>query len=466
MTALSRQQWYLGWISIVAALGGLLFGYDTGVISGAILFIRHQFTLSVLQTEFVVSAVLMGAFVGALSSGRLADSLGRRFLIIVTALLFIVGSLLSAFTPSIPLLIFARFIVGLAIGIAAFVAPLYVAEIAPQQYRGRLVALNQLAVTMGIVGSYLIDYQFADAANWRMMLGLGVVPALILLVGMLFLPKSPRWLVLNGYVSKARQVLLKLRDKSQVEAELNAIEKSVEPKKESGALFNKRLRPVLFIGIGLAFFQQATGINTIIYYAPIIFKTAGFHHASAAILATLGLGLVNVLATVIAIPLIDKVGRRPLLLLGMTGMLVSLFLLAAGFAMPNLVTHLRWLTFASLLIYIVGFAIGLGPMAWLVIAEIFPLRVRGEGMSVASASNWGCNLLVAMTFLTLLNFMGTATTFLLYGLVTILGIAFVYFYLPETKNVSLETIEANIEAGKPMRELGESLPVVGNLLTD
>ena len=457
MIKVSNPNWLVYTISGFAALAGLLFGYDTGIISGAILFIKKDFSLTNFQIEMVVSAVLFGALLGSGVSGRVSDIFGRRKVLIFTALTFIVGSLITAFSPNLAILITGRIILGIAIGVGSFTAPLYLAEIAPKRIRGMLVSLNQLAITIGIVFSYFINYYFSVTGQWPWMLGLGVVPALILLLGTTFLPESPRWMILKGWDEKARTVLKSLRYGENINNEFEEIHQTVETERGTHRLLlAKWLRPILFISLGLSFFQQVTGINAIIYYAPTILQMSGFKYASNAILATVGIGVINVLFTIIALPLIDRWGRRPLLLYGLLGMFSSLVILGTAFYFPTFTT-LRWVAVASMIIYIASFAMSLGPIMWLIISEIFPLNIRGVGASLAISASWGFNMLVSMTFLTLVEFIGTSHTFWLYALLCVLAWIFVYFIVPETKNCSLEHIERNLRLGRPSRELGASL---------
>lgn len=454
MVERSNSNWMVYVVSIFAALAGLLFGYDTGIISGAILFIKKDFSLSAFQVEMIVSAVLLGALIGSGFSGRLTDLFGRRKVLIFTAITFIIGSLSTAFAPNINWLIVGRVILGVAIGVGSFTAPLYLAEIAPQRIRGMLVSLNQLAITIGIVFSYLVNYYFSVQGRWPWMLGLGVVPATILLLGTLFLPESPRWMLLKGWEHKAREILKRIRGGGNINKEFEEIQQTVKMEKGTHRLLlAKWVRPILFISLGLSFFQQVTGINTIIYYAPTILQMAGFKQAGSAILATLGIGVINVLFTLIALPLIDKWGRRPLLLLGLSGMFISLAMMGTAFYFPGF-TALRWVAVGSMVIYIASFAMSLGPIMWLIISEIFPLNIRGVGASLAISASWGFNMLVALTFLTLIELMGPSHTFWLYAFLCILGGFFVYFIVPETKGCSLEHIEQNLRLGRSSRELG------------
>jgi SP family galactose:H+ symporter-like MFS transporter len=439
----------------ISALGGLLFGYDTGVISGAILFIRKDFSLSPAAVEFVVSCVLVGAVGGAVVGGMLADRFGRRRLIMATAALFVAAAIGTALAPTLPLLIAGRIAIGVAIGIASFVTPLYIAEISPAKLRGRLVSVNQLALTSGIVLAFLVDYALAGAHAWRVMFGLASIPAAVLGLGMIWLPESPRWLLSCQRTEAARLVLKKIRDPSEVKGELTEIQEGLKAQNGGVAdLLKPMIRPALIVGVVLAIFQQITGINTVIYYAPTIFGLAGFKSASASILASVSVGVVNVILTGVAVMLMDRVGRRPLLLVSLAGMVLGLGTLGLAFALPQLAGSIGWLAVASLMLYVGSFAIGLGPVFWLLISEIYPLKVRGLAMSVATVANWGTNLLVALTFLTLIHAAGVALTFWLFALTGIGAWIFIWFLVPETKGKSLEQIEAHWQSGKKASEMG------------
>jgi sugar porter (SP) family MFS transporter len=433
----------------IAALGGLLFGYDTGVISGAILFITKQFSLSSTMEEIVVSAVLVGAVVGASVGGALTDRFGRRGLIIVAGVIFIASSLGTALSPSVPFLIAARVVSGIAIGVASFISPMYIAELVPARVRGALVAVNMLAITTGIVAAYLTDYALTGNGGWRWMFGLGVVPAVALTIGMWFLPDSPRWLISKSRIDEARKALARLRSPEEIVPEVADIEQSTA--KTSGdwktELFRPALRMPLMIGIGVALFQQLSGINTVIYYAPTIFKFAGFQSASNSILAAVGLGVVMLCSHVAAIFLLDRVGRRPLLLVGIAGQIVGLAALGAAFHFKQLSSSIGDIAIGSLVVYVVCFAFGIGPIFWLLISEIYPLAVRGAAMSVATVANWGMNLVVAVTFLTLAGAVGHAWTFWIYGVITIGAWLFIYKLVPETKGKTLEQIEEYWRSG-------------------
>lgn len=442
-------------IAFIAALAGLLFGYDTGVISGAILFIKDKFGLTDFTEEMTVSSVLLGAVIGAAISGVIADKFGRKKSIIVTAVIFSIAALGSAISANIDQLIICRLFIGVAIGIASFVAPLYISEVSPPKIRGALVSFNQLMITCGIVLSYIADYLLSADAAWRWMFAFGAVPAIILGIGMFFLPYSPRWLVAQGRRDEAKAVLERIGE-TDVDNDVKNIEEGIS--EESGnwsELFSPWLRPVLIVGIVLAFIQQATGINTVIYYAPTIFEFAGFESHKISILATAGVGVVNVLMTIVAILFIDRVGRKPLLYIGLTGMILSLGALGLGFQMAGPSAIMEKVTIISLAVYIASFAISLGPIFWLIIAEIYPLKVRGRAMSLATVANWTFNLIVASTFLTIIEKIGKAGAFWLYGIVAIAGLIFCIFFVPETKGHSLEAIEKYLKTKKPLVKLGK-----------
>ncbi|XVH30718.1 sugar porter family MFS transporter [Haloferacaceae archaeon DSL9] len=452
-------------VAALAALNGLLFGFDTGVISGAILYINETFEMGSLfglglgsewVEGIVVSGALVGAIVGAAVGGTLADRIGRRRMIFVSATVFFVGSFIMAVAPTVEWLVVGRVIDGIAIGFASIVGPLYISEISPPKIRGSLVSLNQLTITSGILLSYFVNFGFADGAllafaqslvtaeSWRWMLGAGMVPAVVLAVGMVFMPESPRWLLERGRRSEAVTVLERTRSASQVESELDEIRETAAVESDDlGDVLEPWVRPALVVGIGLAVFQQVTGINTVIYYAPTILESTGFEN-TASLLATVGIGVVNVAMTVVAILLIDRTGRRPLLLVGMSGMFVTLLFLGGAFYLPGLSGIIGWLATGSLMLYVAFFAIGLGPVFWLLISEIYPLKVRGAAMGVATVANWGANLVVSLTFPVLVAGIGQSGAFWLFALLTAGAIVFTYYLVPETKGRSLEAIEADL----------------------
>ena len=439
----------------IAALGGLLFGYDTGVISGAILFVKVEFSLSPTMEELVVSAVLIGAVLGAGAGGALTGRFGRRWMIILAGIVFTLSAIGTAFAPTVGWLIGARVASGIGIGIASFISPMYIAELVPAKVRGSLVAVNMLAITTGIVVAYLIDYALSASHGWRYMFGLAALPSIGLVVGMWWLPDSPRWLLSKSKIDQARQILRRARTTSDVGQEIKDIQQSMAEQGKGGiaGLFQPSLRMPMIVGLGLATFQQITGINTVIYYAPTIFKFAGISATGPAILAGAGLVAVMWCFHVLAIFLLDRIGRRPLLLTGVAGQIVGLGVLGAAFEFPRLASFKSEVAIGGLLIYVACFAFGLGPIFWLLISEIYPLKNRGVAMSVVTVTNWAMNLLVAVSFLTLVAALGHAGTFWLYGLVAIGAWIFFYLLVPETKGKSLEQIEAHWRSGKTPRQL-------------
>jgi len=437
----------------VAALGGLLFGYNTGVISGAILFIKSQFSLSSTMEEIVVSAVLVGAIFGAAAGGVLTNRFGRRKLIISAGIIFTASAFGTAFAPAVPWLIAGMIVSGFAIGIASFISPMYIAELVPAHVRGALVAVNMLAITSGIVIAYLVDYAFSSIHGWRYMFGVAAIPSVALVIGMWGLPDSPRWLISRGMVDHAKRVLQRVRSVSDVGPEIADIQESMKKQGAGGfaGLFQPSLRMPLIVGLGMAVFQQITGINTVIYYAPTIFKFAGIKAAGPAILAGAGLAGVMWCFHVLSIFLLDRVGRRPLLLIGVAGQIVGLAILGAAFHFQRLASLTEYLAIASLVVYVASFAMGLGPIFWLLISEIYPLKIRGAAMSAVTVANWGLNLVVSVTFLTLVAVLGEAGTFWLYGAIAVGAWIFFYKLAPETKDKTLEQIEEQWRKGKPQQ---------------
>lgn len=441
--------------SLIAAVGGILFGFDTGVISGAMLFIAKQWNLTRSQAEFATSSVLIGAIAGAVAGGVLGDRLGRRWSIILATLLFLAGTVIVSVATGMSDFLIGRVLIGAAIGVASFMVPLYISELAPAAIRGGMVSLNQFAVTVGILVSYGVNYVFSHTENWHAMFAVGVVPGLVLIVGMYFLPESPRWLVSVQRKDGAARVLQRIRARPDVEPEVAEIEHDIQA--ESGGsladLLGPAIRLPLIIGLGLAILQQATGVNTVIYYAPAIFKAAGLGSATAAIAATAGIGVVNVVMTAVAIWLLDRVGRKPLLIWSVVGMTVALVLLGMGFAFTSDAAAtaggaLGRITGISLIVFVASFAIGMGPVFWLLIAEIYPLKTRAVAMSVATVANWAANWLVAATFLTLASKLGKAGVFWLYALMGVLTWIFVVRLVPETKGKTLEQIQEEFASRK------------------
>lgn len=437
-------------VAIVASLGGLLSGYDTGVISGALLFINETWILPDTLQGFLVSSVLIGAVIGAATNGVLADIFGRKKIIMATAVIFILGSVMCAFAPNVYVLIISRIFVGFAVGIVNFVVPLYLSEISPKNLRGTLVSLYQWAITSGILFSYFINAAFAQAVyNWRWMLFAGVLPGLILFVGMYLMSDTPRWLVSKNREDEAKVIFQKIEPDIDTEKEIQDIKATLKTEgQDKNFRFKKWMIMPFVVGVGIMFAQICTGINTIIYYAPTIFKTAGFDSNLTAIYATTGIGVVNFVMTIVAVFFTDRLGRKPLLYFGLTGVMFSLFALGTSFAFANILgSSLKWVAVGSLVTYIICFAMSLGPIGWILVSEVFPLKIRGVAMSICTVSNFAFNFFVVGSFPILLHRIGGAWTFWMFGAVSLLCIIFVYFFVPETKGISLEQIESNWRKG-------------------
>ena len=449
------------WLVLVAAvimLAGLLFGYDQGVISGALNGIEKDWNVSTLAIEIITSWVTLGALVGALVAGGLADRFGRRHAVLWAAFLFCIGAGIEAAAPGVTVLVIGRLVVGFGVGVASVAAPLYAAEMAPAHLRGRFVSSYQLAITIGIFLAYLVDQLLANGDLWRLMLGMSVVPGILLLIAMWPCTDSPVWYMKRGRRDDAAAAIRRVRPDDDVDAELATIEASLQEQQASwGVVFSRAWRAPLVIGVGLAVLQQLTGINAVIYYADKIFAAAGFSSAGAQTAATTwAIGAVNVLATFIAVAWVDKLGRRPLLFAGLIGMFVSLVTIAICFGDLNHVTaHTTQVTNApsdtgvimllATMVFIASFAFSLGPVVWTVINEIYPSHVRGRGVAVATAANWGAAWLVTQFFLTLTNRLGESGTFALFAVMCVVSYVFIWKLVPETKGKTLDEIQQMFE---------------------
>jgi MFS transporter, SP family, galactose:H+ symporter len=440
-------------VTSVAAIAGLLFGYDEGVIAIALPLLTKEYPMTPVVSGFMTAAVPLGAVIGASVAGRITDRFGRRRVLMAAAAVFAVAALLAATITSISALVVARLFLGLAIGTAAVAAPLYIAEAAPLETRGALVSTYQLAITFGILASYVAGYTLANGNAWRLMFGLGAVPAIVLIVGLFFMPETPRWLALKGRLVEAKASILRLRGTgATVDRELAEIDRSVREdagrKGGYAVMFEPAIRPALVVGMGLFLLQQLSGINAVIYYAPEIFIQAGFNQGETEKLATVGVGMVNFLTTIVAMYLIDQVGRRRLLVVGFLGTGVAMLAIALAVVYPTLIPS--WVVIAALLLYIAAFAISLGPLPFVLMSEIFPLRARAAGMSMASLSNWGFNFMVVFTFPVMLAGPGLAFTFTLFAIICLSGVVFTLRRVPETTGHSLEEIEVHLASGKPL----------------
>ncbi|MBA8823728.1 sugar porter (SP) family MFS transporter [Saccharopolyspora lacisalsi] len=435
----------------VCAIGALLFGYDTGVISGALLYLKGPLGIedNAFLQGLVTSGLLVGAMVGALISGSLAARLGRRVMTLIAACVFAVGSLGAAFSPDVLTLVASRFVIGIGVGLASVIVPMYIAEISPTRIRGTLTSLNQLLITTGILLAYVVDYALAPWEAWRWMLGLGVIPAVALFVGMLFMPETPRWLASRNRMDEAREVLERTRAPEEIDEAFEEIEAAERQAREEAGwrdLTSPWIRPALTIGLGLAVLQQFVGINTIIYYAPTTLTQLGMGEA-ASIAAQVGIGAVMLLFTLVAVRYTDRIGRKRLLLAGSTGMSLSLGVLgiltlivgASG-------STVAVITIVCLATYIASFGATWGPIVWVMLPELFPLRIRGPAEGLATCGNWAANFVVSLAFPVVLAVIGQGLSMLVFAAFGVVSLFFVHHLVPETSGRSLEGLETELHA--------------------
>ncbi|GGD07755.1 sugar porter family MFS transporter [Franconibacter pulveris 1160] len=447
-------------VSVSAAVAGLLFGLDIGVISGALPFITHHFSLSSRAQEWVVSSMMLGAALGALFNGWLSSRLGRKYSLLAGAILFILGSLGSAFATSLEMLLIFRVVLGVAVGIASYTAPLYLSEMASENVRGKMISLYQLMVTLGILLAFLSDTALSYSGNWRAMLGVLALPAIALLIMVIFLPNSPRWLAAKGMHIEAEEVLRMLRDTSEkARQELNDIRESLKVKQGGWSLFkaNRNVRRAVFLGMLLQAMQQFTGMNIIMYYAPKIFEMAGFASTEQQMIATVVVGLTFMLATFIAVFTVDKAGRKPALKIGFSVMAIGTLVLGYCLMQVNggdVSRGISWLSVGMTMMCIAGYAMSAAPVVWILCSEIQPLKCRDFGVTCSTTTNWVSNMVIGATFLTLIDNVGAAGTFWIYTLLNVAFIGVTFWLIPETKNVTLEHIEKNLMAGKKLRDIG------------
>ncbi|MFD4541931.1 sugar porter family MFS transporter [Streptomyces bauhiniae] len=432
------------WAALIA-VGGFLFGYDTGVVSGALLFITRDFHLSAAEQGTIVSVLLVGAMAGALLAGRLADAIGRRKAVALEGAVFIVGTAIAATAPTYWQLLAGRVVLGLAVGAASATVPVYLSEISPTAIRGRVLSANQLMITVGILVSYLIDLAFSGSGDWRLMFALGAVPASVLtLCALLVLPESLPWLVRKGRWTEAREVLTLVLPKDDAERVVTGLrhrDGGHAPRPGWRTLLGPKVRPALIVGVTMAVIQQFGGINTIIYYAPTIIEKTGLS-ASNSIFYSVFIGVINLVMTIVATKLIDRAGRRTLLLISLAGMAVLVALLGLSFIAG-------WnseLSLLCMILYIAAYAGGLGPIFWVLVGELFPPTVRALGSSTATTTNWISNFAVSQAFLPLAAAIGQGETFLVFAAICFCGLLFVARFVPETKDRSFEEVDAALQA--------------------
>jgi len=435
---------YVVLISIVAALGGLLFGFDTAVISGTINFIQPYFGLSEAGLGWAVSSLLFGSIGGVFIAGKAGDDFGRKRVLMLAAFLFLLSAIGSASAHVLIFFLISRILGGIAVGIASILSPMYIAELAPAKYRGSLVSMNQLAIVIGILVAFFSNYLLVGTGenNWRWMLLVMAAPAILLFFSLFLVPESPRWLVARNRNEEALQVLIKTSGKESAHAELLEIEDTLKNQEEStfSELLSPRIRPLLFIGIILAVFQQITGINTIMYYAPKIFANVGQSNDTA-LLQTLIIGGINLIFTLLAMTLIDRFGRKLLIIFGTTGMMMML----TGLSVLYFINQTSGIL---VLIFILGycafFSASLGPTVWVMVAELFPNRLRSKGMSVAVIALWIACTIVTIAFPIMLEKLSGGITFLIFALICLANLLYVLKYVPETKGRTLEQLEKEL----------------------
>jgi sugar porter (SP) family MFS transporter len=450
---------FIFFAALLAGFGGFLFGFDSSVIADVKDQVMAQLFLSEWQWSQVVSISLLGCILGIPLSGFFADKLSRRYLLKIVAMGFILGTVLCSLANNFIMLLVGRFIVGIGIGIASYVAPFFIAEIAPPNRRGTLVLINGLTITFGQAMAYLIGYFLHDysANSWRFLFGMGSIPALILFIGIHFVPHSPRWIMKQYGVGEAIQTLKRIRPYGyNIQKEIDEIHsnlKQVQPNYK--LLFKPPIIFVLAVGIVLGIFQQFSGINAIMYYGPVIFESVGFYPVENAILATFCMGAVNFLFTLLTFFYVDKLGRRFLLLSGTMIAAVSLF--AVGLLFNIALPGQKFWILGSLSAYVIGYCISVGSLFWVLISEIYPLPVRGLAMSIATVIQWGANFLVSISFLTIYQNLGQVLTFALFGSLCLFAFFFIYYFVPETTGISLEKIEKNLMAGKKIRDIGKQI---------
>jgi SP family galactose:H+ symporter-like MFS transporter len=450
-------------ISSVAAIGGFLFGFDTGVISGTLVFLQDAkgWALTDSQLGGVTTAVLLGAVFGCLISGKITDIFGRKKIIIVTSVIFMCGALLSGSAPDVLFLIISRLFLGVGIGIASFSVPLYIAEISPARNRGALVTINQLMITVGILVSYITDYWVANDADpfsWRLMFHIGFIPGLMLFIGMFFLPETPRWLISKGRYDEGANVLKRVEDPDLYDASLTKLKEEIiaddNNRSSVKQIFTPWLKYPLIIGVGIMILTEFTGIDTIVYYTPKIFKIAGYISNEQSILPAIIVGGANVFFTIVSIFLLDRIGRRSLYFIGLSGLVITLISLGFCFHFQNELGDIfSILTISTMFLFIGSFALSFGPLSWLIISEIFPLKFRGLGMSIGAFVLWSSTALVNYSFLKIVDALTLAGTFWAFAIMGIISGIWGYYMIPETKGKSLEYIEDHWRQGKTPREL-------------
>jgi sugar porter (SP) family MFS transporter len=433
---------YVVLLAATTAISGFLFGFDTAVINGVLLLLRHQFALSNLQTEIAASSLLLGCLLGAAGSSMVGDRYGRRTSLTASALLFALSSIGAALATTVTLFSVARLLGGLAIGLASVLTPVYIAEISPSRNRGTLVSLNQLAIVVGILSAYLVNWQVArqGESSWRWMLAVAAIPSIAFLCGLLLIPESPRWLISIGRHEDGENVLARIFGEQTAKQQVMAVKQAAAGEEGSWReVFSPDMRRRLAIGMLLALFSQITGINAVLYYGSIIVSEHfSGQSTSMALIANVIIGAVNFLSTIVAMVFLDRWGRRAILMIASGGMAIALTFLVIGLNDPGTSPILM---LACILLYVAFFALGMGPGPWLIISEIFPTKVRGRAASIATSTLWSGTLLITFTFLSLVKVLNLWGTFAIYGALSFVCLIFVWKMVPETKGRTLEQIQ-------------------------
>lgn len=441
----AKSRIYVLLLAMVAAISGLLFGFDTAVINGVLLFLRRQFVLSDLATEVAASALLLGCLLGAAGASLVGDRIGRKPLLLVSAMLFALSTLVAALAGGVVVFSLGRLAGGLAIGLASVLTPVYIAEIAPAANRGLLISLNQLAIVLGILAAYLVSWKLAVLGDnsWRWMLGTAAVPSLLFFVGLLAIPESPRWLISHQQRERGKAVLTRIFGTAAAEAEVKAVELAAAQEEGSwGEVFSRENRKRLGVAVTLAVLCQITGINTVLYYGSIL-MSEHFQGQSlgGTLMANVIIGFTNLLGTVAAMGLLDRWGRRAMLLTATAGMMASLTLLVVAFKAG---LSPSWML-ASIVLYVGFFAFAMGPVPWIILSEIFPTKIRGRAAAIATSALWSGTLVVTFTFLSLLRVFGVAGTFGIYAVLSLVSFVYIWMRVPETRGRTLEEIQEHWE---------------------
>lgn len=436
----------------IAALGGLLFGYDTGIISSALISIKKDFPVSDGMQQGIVASLLVGAVIGVACGGTMADRVGRKRTLSILSVGFAVFAVISALSPNIPFMLVTRFLLGIAIGASSVTVPAYIAEIAPPRTRGKLVSFQQLMIATGLLLAYFVGYLFTPSGQWRWMIALGAVPAIVMAIGLFRLPESPRWLITKGRRQEATRVLQLVVPAHQVEAEEKGILDAIEADRGISVrkLFTPTFRPALILGIVVAATNQLAGVNAVQYYSPTMLQRAGFGD-SAAVLSSVGIGAANLVFAIVSVVLLDRIGRRKIFLTGIAGVVLSLVGLGLVYKFTDLSGGAGVALLVLLIVYQGFFAASLGIAIWLVNSEIFPTAVRGKALGFGTGVHWGLDLIISATTLTLINAMGAHGMFWMFAVLAFLGFVYLFRNLPETAGRTLEEVQADLQR-RPVRK--------------